>query len=273
MKISWSTKNCVPDQKLFDNIASAQARNLPRPSYKPRPRLAVVGGGPSLVRHLDELKAWEGDVWACGSAFQWCRKHGITATFFNVDPMDEMAVEAVGATHGMLALTSAPAVFDAIEHVEVFELITTAEYINHGVTAVTATPILAVEIGYKDISLFGCDSNYGERTHAYKDYIDDYKDASKELMIWVSCGDSVYSTHPAFFMQAELLAAMIRSVPGLLHDRSGGLLSALVEHGDYDIVGVNETTHSMLSFKINGEQIDRSLARQILPVNERRIIH
>ena len=266
MKISFSVRPCVPYEQLERNVASAKARGLPYTSEKARPALAVIGGGPSLAFHVDELKAWEGDVWACGSAYRWCFDNGIDATFFNVDPLPEQAIYAKGAERGILASTTDPSVFDEVKSIELFDLIAAPGYVNHGVTAVTCTPCLALEMGYKKVMFFGCESSFEKSTHSYKNEFVDPNVTNH--LIWVKSGEEVFVSRPDFLMQAELLAPVIRMAPHVFEERSGGLLGAMVASGDYDIVSANAAMHSNLAIKVEGEVVDAAKAKEILPLLE-----
>ena len=252
MKIAFNTHSLVSDEQLDRNVASARARGLPRPKCEPRPKLAVVGGGPSLAIHRGELLYWPGDIWACSSAFQWCRKNGIKATFFNVDPEAAMLPWAEGVERAILSTTTDPSLFDAIPEVEAFDLVATADYMNHGVSAVTATPCLALEIGYTDITFFGCDSSYDYVTHAYQNEL--AADGGLKHVIWVRCGDRVYPTNPPLLMQAEFLGAVVRTCSMVFSERSGGLLGAMARHEDFDIVAANTAMHEKLDITVNGEK-------------------
>jgi hypothetical protein len=51
----------------------------------------------------------------------------------------------------------------------------------------------------------------------------------------------------SYLAQAELLAELIRSAPGVFCDRSGGLLSALVADPEYDIVAASKDIHEAIA--------------------------
>jgi hypothetical protein len=48
-------------------------------------RLAIVGGGNSIKEHVDELRSWDGDVWAVNGTINWCMDNGIKAAFYTID--------------------------------------------------------------------------------------------------------------------------------------------------------------------------------------------
>lgn len=243
MKIEWTTSTCVPLEELYSNVRHAKSLNLPGLSQKRRPPLAIVGGGPSLPSHLDTLRNWSGDVWACGSPYPWCVENGIDAVFFNIDPLTETIGLARGAKKAILSTTNHPGVFDVVESVEVFDLIDEGEGFRHGATTATAVPHVAAYMGYSDVTFFGCESSFPEgKTHAYKH--EDW-----ELHIAVMCNGERFVTKPQLLFQADLLSQVIRGCPSC-KEASGGLLRAMVANPEYDIVAGNKAAHDRVNRKV-----------------------
>ena len=215
------------------------AKGYPYVGVALRPPLAVVGGGPSINDHVETLRNWRGDVWACGSPYLWCVRNGIDATYFNIDPGAPFEGQVL-VSHGARAILSTtvnPAVFASCKSVEVFDLSRLGD--NHGVTTATAAPHLALSMGYTDISIFGCESCYAEgESHAY----DTHKDVSDHLRMRIVCNGEAFITIPSLFMQAELLSKIIRLSP-VFKERSGGLLRAMVEDDDYDCTHATRALH------------------------------
>jgi hypothetical protein len=225
------------------NEAYARSLGLPYVKESERPPLAVVGGGHSILENVAELQSWAGDVWAIGSAFQWCRSQGIKATFFCVDPQPGAEL-VIGAEHAIVATCTDPGVLRALQaigaRVEIFDLVATLERCNHGPTSATAVPELAVpDMGYRSVTFFGCESSYGGTTHAYKDH-------AEPCRIWVQCNGEEFETGAEFLMQAECLAHVLRALPQFFNERSGGLLRALTATPDYDITHVSRKVYREL---------------------------
>jgi hypothetical protein len=267
MKYRFRVKGTVSPKLQLANEAAAKARGLPKPVLKKRPPLTVVGGGVSASRQIEQLRKFDGDIWACGSAYPWVRDQGIMATFFNCDPLPEQANYARGDEHAILASICDPSVFDAIGSAECFDLQFSKEYANHGVTAVTATPVLALEMGYTNVFFLGCESSFNGTTHAYA-YNNPH---AKFFGIWVRVGDTVYPSSPQYLMQAELLAQILRECPGVFHEASGGLLRALVKDEEYEIIAVNKTMHDDLEIYLDSGLATPEQARQILPILDMRV--
>lgn len=222
----------IPAEQVAQNVAYCRSLNLPKPDYHgDRGPLAVVGGGHSVLHDLDTLRDWPGDIWACGSAYEFLRKNGIEATFFYVDPAANARLLPNGAKKAIVGTCCDKSIFDVLagSEVAVFDLICTPEKTNHYVTTMTAAPFLALELGYKEITFFGADSCYeGGTTHAYA-----HNPVENSLHVLID--GAVYWTDIEFFMQAEFLAKVIRLLPNVLKEQSGGLLGAMVKNLDYDI--------------------------------------
>ena len=107
-----------------------------------------------------------------------------------------------------------------------------------GPTTATAIPILAVKRGHKNITFFGCESSYGETTHAYQDL-------NAELM-QVRCNGQDFLTDPTMMMQAEILGRQIRAAPNVLHENSGGLLRAVIADPEIDVLAAHQSIHDRL---------------------------
>jgi hypothetical protein len=233
VKIRWVGNVLVPPEKTASNIAYCKSLGLPGIRESERPVLAVVGGGPSVARHLDELKNWPGDVWVSGGAYPWAVRNGIRATFFTIDQSPEMAVDGLGAEHAVVATCCDPSVFEMLANasVEVFDIHHEGEDANHGATSVTAVPKIALLMGYREVHFFGCDSSFEGSSHAYK-----HQPAAYQMV--VQCNGGSYETAADMLMQAEFMSLVLRSCPGVFVNRSEGLLKAMVEAPgelDYEI--------------------------------------
>lgn len=226
MKIRWISEICNTPEETARNIAHCLSLGIPEVSEKERPALAVVGGGPSAVDYVDELKHWPGDVWVSGSAFPWCLSQGIRGTFFTMDQSPQLAKDGALAEKAILSTACDPSVFAVLKDAQVETFKVTTE--NHYGTTVTAAPLLALRMGYKDVTFYGCDSSYTTQTHAYHD------EPVIDLMR-VKCGEGSFLTNPGFLLQAHAMAPILRAMGTIFKVKGGGLLAAMIEHQDYDI--------------------------------------
>lgn len=211
------------------NVEEANARGLPAfaPAQGLRGPLAVVGGGPSVNEHVEELLRFRGETWAINGAYAWCRGKGLDPTFIAIDPHPIVLRWAKGVSKALLGNTCDPGVFDALEDAEV-QVIDIGKVIGTSSTA-TLIPHLAALMGYRSVTFYGCESSYEPgATHAYQD-----EEHPDEML--VRCGGEDYLTRSYLYRQAQDLSAMIREFPHWLSERSGGLLRAMVEHKDFHI--------------------------------------
>lgn len=223
---------CVDSDKRNANAAYARTLGLPFIAEKERPPLAVLGGGHSIRERLEEIRAFKGDKWIIGSSFRWWYANGIDGTFFSVHPSRNALDNIRGVKRALLATVTDPSVIsqlqDAGADIELFES-TLA-----GSTTATAAPWLAVNAGYRDVTFYGCDSNYTDSTHFYMDAPDPY-------LMRVRCNGQEFLTGAEFVMQAEMLAAVIRACPNTFKERSGGLLAAMVADPEVDTTHISKT--------------------------------
>ena len=230
-KIKFVAGGSFPEEDLARFTSLNNALGLPRYGGDDgiKPRLAIVGGSPSVAEFTDELKAWPGDIWAINGAFGWCLEKGIEATFYTLDASDVLVDMARRASSAILADHCHPAVVHAVRgHIQLVKL----EGIPLGSTSAASAPLLAAQGGYEGITLFGCASSFVGSEHIYA------WDVTVSRLL-VECGGREYLTTPQLIMQAEYLADIARQVPGYLEVRGEGFLPALIEHGDYSVAKVS----------------------------------
>lgn len=228
----------VSDEIVQRNIKNTEALALPTyreagASYKP---LAVVGGGLSIKRNLNRLRAFNGDIWGINGAFGWLKENGIDSTFFAVDPDPIVAKWCVGAKKALLETRIDPQVFELLKDADVktFDAGDGKANINGGSSAVTVVPHLALRMGYTEITLFGCESNYMPRmTHAYQ-----HEEREQEMI--VVCNGQEFLTAPDFYVQAIELSRLIREVPEFVKEESDGLLRAMIQDEKHHIKWVSD---------------------------------
>jgi hypothetical protein len=238
-RISVTSVGCFPIEKLRENAAYASERGVPKLSQRaPHGRpLAVVGGGASALASIDELRNWPGDIWGINGTASWLCRQGIPATLFSVDPDPCLADLTDGVESAILSSICAPAAIDALAgKVQVFD----PEHVDPqtpfigGTTSATRVPTPAIHQGYRSISYFGCEGSFGATTHTFKD-------EAPERQVLIQAGAERYRTTLQFMNQTESLAEVIAAYPGLLIDRSGGLLGAMIAHPDsWEVVGLSE---------------------------------
>jgi hypothetical protein len=231
-------QGCVPLDTMQANAAYALSLGIPEiQSVPPHDRpLAVVGGGQSALDAMDELQDWPGDIWAVNGACSWLSKRGVPSTLFSVDADPCLADLLDGVDSAIISSGCDKAVFDALQgRVSMFH----TEHIEGpgmrfigGTTSACRCQGVALWLGYRHVSFFGCEGNFTGATHSFKD-------ERPERQVLIEAGGQRYVTTLQFMMQSENLAELIRGFPGMFFDRSGGLLKAMIDHPDtWEVVGL-----------------------------------
>lgn len=195
--------------------------------------LAVVAGGPSIADQEEELRDFPGVIWGVNGAFEWLHQRGVESFFFSLDPDDDVSHYPANM-RGLVGSVCPPAMFDQLKgrNLTLFD-VNCPGGIQTGVTSVTATPMLAVRMGYAPITFYGCEGSFSETTHAYP-----YQPVKYRVV--VECNGQRYETHAGFLMQTEVLSELIRKFPSMYREKSGGLLRAMAADPDYDVVEMGE---------------------------------
>lgn len=228
----------VSDETCFANARHSAGLGLKtyRSWQMTSPHLAVIGGGPSINDHLEELRNWDGDIWAINGAWNWCRDRGVKATFFACDPHPIVLQWAAGVDRAILECSCDPRVFELLKDADVYTFDADVEnggIVGHASTA-TAAPHMAARMGYRSVTFFGCESSYlPNASHAYMD------EDRKEQMI-VRCNKTEFLTAPDLFLQALGLSKFIRELPEFLANASGGLLGAMVADPAFHVLWVSQ---------------------------------
>ncbi len=186
---------------------------------------------------------FDGDIWAINGTFEVLQHHGIDCAFYTLDALPVIADMARGAKRAMLASVVDPSVIDALSleaRIELFDPGLGNGKIIHSVTSATAAPHLAVERGHMSVTFFGCGSSYGKTTHAYKDC------SGGGNRIYVKTCRGEFVTDPAYYEQAKYLASCIHAAPHVFKERSGGLLGALADDLEHNIVAADRALHEKI---------------------------
>lgn len=246
-KIRFQGHNPVPQEQIEKQVAHAKSLGLPYVP-KPKPReivyhdrtLAVVGGGPSVVEHLDELRTLSPeDIWAVNGACAYLRNHGIESTLFSLDPCDFLAPRVAGAKRAILCSRCHQEVFDVLKGADIrlFDMMQDSpDFVGTwgSCSTVLSSFDLGSDLGYRKGIFYGCEGSFQRTTHAYMD------DSQKYRFV-VEAGGLYYVTVPELYVGAVEHAKFLRlpwTPPASWTEKSGGLLRALVENQEHDIVWV-----------------------------------
>lgn len=222
--------------QLYDNVG----QNANCPLVQPAPihdrALAIVGGGPSLAQTVELLKDWPGDIWAINLTGRWLHERGIKSTVYSVDasenPSEMAPPEAV--TDAIFSSWCAPNVVKQYDKVRVFHMWPIVlDGIVGGTTSAVSAPLLALKMGYKDVTFFGCESSYVD-----SDHVDRHEQRAEELI--VRANEKLYRTTPPFYIQAQELSRIIKEFPQVFKEQSGGLLRGMIQDDNWEVVQVSE---------------------------------
>ena len=227
----------VEHGKIEENRESCRKRGLPRlaPHNKRDGRLAVVGGGPSVLNYLNRIAGYS-HILAINGACKFLRDHGIESTFFAIDPHEIVAKWAPGAKKALLCDRVCPEVFDILKDadVTVFELANDVSGgINAGSSTASAGFVLGPTLGFEFVDFYGCESSFETKSHAYM------HEAMDEVL-WVEVQGKEYITRPDFFLQAQEMSQIFRQFPKSFTHYGGGLLQALIDCQEHDVKYVSE---------------------------------
>lgn len=238
-KIVFEGSVPVSHEDLLAQVAHAKSLGYPevREQEPHGRRLAVVGGGPSIVDRLDEIREFS-DIWAINGACGFLRERGIESTLLTLDPCDFLAPRVAGATKALLATRCHPDVFKALDgaDITVFDAVNDTENgLWASCSSVTVAFHLATVLGYRQSVFFGCEGSFSERSHAYMD-----EQELQDFRFVVECDGRQYVTAPDLYMLTMQMAVFFRlAVNDSFTERSGGLLRALIANPEHEIVKVS----------------------------------
>lgn len=258
-RVRWNAVGPVSEETLRENVRAALKSEFPLVQRRPVRRLAVVGGGPSVAEHLNELAQFDGEIWGINQTAQYLLDHEINCTLFVIDPSEEIAAHTVGVEKALVASICHPKVFEGLKgkdvrifHVDPYNAGKGLCVIG-GPSAATRAPMLAAAMGYEEVTWYGCEGCFSDQTHAYRD------EPQFDRQLIVKAGGKHYRTRPDLLLTSEYLADTIVKFPGVFFEKSGGLLRAIIEHRDsWSTVALSDSLRDELD-PTSTERFDVSL--------------
>ena len=211
----------VSDEKVRENEEYARSLGLKRVQFPPfhhDEKIAIVGGGASIRTQWDEIRKFK-HILAINNTRKTLLNYGIDATFFTIDPSPLVAEFAIGAKNAIVATRCDPSVFEALKGANVRVFDTPGDVPMLTASASTAVP-LVMKMGFRQACFFGCESSYKGTSH-----IDRHEDRE---VIKVKADGKEFITAGDYFFIAQELSLSIRANPGVITEKSGGLLRAMV---------------------------------------------
>lgn len=233
----------VNEEGRKKNIASAMSRGLPLCTQLPwhDRKIAICGTAPSLSRHLQELRDFDGEILAANGAHDYLIENGVKVDYWLcIDPDKELAVYATKPSRDVKYYVGSccdPAVFDALDGydvtvVHVHEPGGPEPSIKGGTGVMTRAPFLALKLGYKHVVIYGADASFDDDKHVFgDDKAVGVMRAGRERK-YVRVGDKTFLTEQHFTLQCAEFGAMAElfAEKGLKIDfRCGGMLQHYIE--------------------------------------------
>lgn len=270
-RLEFMTTGLVPDevyseQARINSLSGVPYIKLAEPHDTP---LAVVGGGPSAGRHLEELQNWPGDVWGINQGAAWLTHVAPKAKIwmFTVDPDPILASPEfiVGVQRAILGMCASPKLFEAFRGKEVLmfdpHVAPAAEgdkdgggdpILAGGPSSVCRTFVPAAVLGYKNVTYFGCegslegtitpDGSFKSLSHAYRNEV-------RPRQMIVRCGGKDFVTTPDLYLTTIALAKFMKEYP-LIKEKSGGLLRGMLENPDtWEVVALSQVLRDQIDPK------------------------
>lgn len=181
----------LPEEKIIQNIVDARTYSVTPisslPSWREGKVAAIIGGGPSLPKHLDQLKK-ENITIACGSVHDYLIDNSLTPHYSIICDPDPIMANYLkysnNFTQYLVASQCDKKVFEILKDrcVYLWDCLGPTEFNNKifdseranaipgGCTVGTRAILLAIGMGYKKLRLYGMDSCLDEKDnhHAYK---------------------------------------------------------------------------------------------------------
>lgn len=222
----------LPKEKTDENERINRARGLRKVYFGPPhdEKIAIVGGGKSILEKWDEIRQFR-NILAINNTRNTLLNYGVDATFISVDPLPQIAEFAKGAKRAIVASRCDPSVFEVLRGAEVRIFDTPGDTVMRSCTASTFVP-MCFKMGFRQVVLFGVESNYKGFSHADRHEDREVIKVRADGREWITAGD--------YYIQAQELAADIRSNPGVVIERSGGLLRAIVRDTKHEAIEVGK---------------------------------
>lgn len=232
MRIQFEALGCVTKEVHLSNVAHAWGLEPKRITKWGSGPLALVGGGPSLSRNLHRLGDYS-EVWAINQIAPWLCSKGIPATMFSVDPTYQ---STAGVERAILASCCDPSMFAELDDVTVFPMsLDEGEgwAALAGTTSACRAPLVALKAGFTRIDYYGCEGSFDGPAYA------DGRAFTDPHQMIVRADGQCFVTEPRLFMQCESLAELMTAFPQFARNESGGLLQAMINDPDWEIVGLS----------------------------------
>ena len=235
----------VSDEEFANNLRINLERSIPRCEPLPERqdnRLAIVGSGPSVRDYLDEIKSFDGPVWAINGAYNFLQDNGVIADFVGLDPLpglDDYLRRPNRKSVFYLAGTCDPTTFDAVKDYDVRMWFMESENLKYppglwtvrgGTTCLLRAPCLAWMLGFRDVNIYGADSSFDNSgRYAYRDGTYKWDSQAPLNEVCTPDGKGPFLTEICLMKQVSQFYAIKQLWRGKMEFRCGGLLDAFMK--------------------------------------------
>jgi len=177
---SIDVQTATPIEQISENIKNNRNRNLPTiqelDTWREQVPVAIVGGGPSLEKELDNLRKYK-YIMACGSVHDYLLENNIHPTWCAIcDPdvivLNYLKKKTLGVKY-LVASQCDPRVFEHLDSTDVTIWHLMGDKFDHsiygegklliggGCTILTRAMVMVMGMGFYNLHLFGCDTCLG----------------------------------------------------------------------------------------------------------------
>ena len=238
-KLAFTPECNTGEDQLSINYRKSQKYPRVKRSKEILPPVAVCGGGPGVSLRLDILRKWNGDIYAVNDMAGYLSDNGIENYLFAVDASRipyKIGPLVKGAVLASLVHRKQFSQFRK-DQIRVFDMYESNQEdgVGGGTTAMCRAPNLFIKMGYGAVCFFGCEGSFFDYSHVtgYQSYTD-----NNRMIIRVAGVD--YITTAAMYLQNQYLAERIAAYPEVLFNFSDGLLKAMIDHKQWQVIAVSE---------------------------------
>jgi hypothetical protein len=223
------------DEEVKNNILASKKYPYVLRGHNRQPS-AVVGGAPSVLEHLEELRNWSDEIYAINDTAGWLSELGIVSYLVSVDMTPKVFRRGNLIRGAFFATRCNPSQF-IYDNTHVFTVAADDE--TYGIGGGTSTACVMVHLcgylGHRKTYLFGCDGSYKNDFN-----ISSTADFAYQNMFIVRSGGRDFITNPNMFLQSQYLSGCCRKYPNLIINKSNGLLRSMIKWEKWEIVAVSE---------------------------------
>lgn len=236
---AWQTAQAITDVGVLNieeqtvranvktNIAGPYGERQITPHETNEMEVMILGGGPSLENHLEQIKEMRADgvkLITLNGAYNWALEHGLTPSaqiMVDARPFNARFVKpVVDGCKYLVASQCDPSVLEGLPHERTFLWHTTADMVRdllddrypawYGVPGGSTVLLRAIPLmrmlGYTKFHLFGCDSCIMEDKHHAFSQVENDNDPAMPVIV----GGRTFKCTPWMASQAQEFVSLVQ---------------------------------------------------------------